>query len=367
MSNSILSSVGIKEFKCFEALTIELGQLTILSGINGGGKSTVLQSILLFSQALRRVDANREFSIWPLNGKLIRLGTCGDIVRPNDNNIQFEYKFGEQSEPIRFEFNAERGETYLKELKSKSSSEIDVKSVNNVQFISALRGVISDITSIPDDPNYYIDGVGTDGRFAGYWYNKFSGKTIDESRVFSQNEDNSLDIQVNAWLNYISPGTRVNVDRYENTSIFVLQFQLSEQGEWCNSANVGFGISYVFPIIIALLSAKKGDLIVIDSPEAHLHPQAQSRVGKMITKFAEAGVQVILETHSDHILNGVRLAVKQGVLNPRNLGLLFFSGVTESGHGVISTEIDKNGNIEYWPPGFFDQIDSDIVELLSDD
>ena len=376
MNNPILCSVGMKGFKCFDALTVDLGLLTVLSGYNGAGKSTVLQSILLYSQALRKINSTGEdsiipegrISIWPLNGDLVRLGTCGEITRPSSNIIQFKYKFkiNEQFYTSNFEFIAEQGERNLKERDFQEIS-TNPQSIAEAQFISAVRGTIADVTPIPDDPNYYIEGVGTDGKYTGYWFDKFSGEIVDKSLTFDQSEGQTLDTQVNAWLNYLFPGTSAIVNKFEKASVIAPQFQLSEFGEWRSPANIGFGISYVFPIIVALLSAKKGDLIIIDSPEAHLHPQAQSRVGKMIAKFAEAGVQVILETHSDHILNGVRLAVKQGDLNAQNLSLLFFSGVSESGHGVISTEIDKNGNIEHWPPGFFDQMDSDIVELLSNE
>ena len=380
MTNTLINSLKMEGFKCFEALNLELGQLTVLSGYNGAGKSTALQSILLFSQALRKngsaevnsIPAQKiavDYSIWPLNGDLVRLGTCGDVMSTMGNNIIFEYNFLDHSKSTSFELVAERGERNLKCLLVADSltSEQIKKIASQIQFISAERGGLNDIYPIPDDPVYSNVGVGTDGRFASYWFDNFSDSEIEQERSISEIQSNTFRDQVNAWLDFVSPGTSVNVKKFENASVLALQFQLSELGEWRSPANVGFGISYVFPLIVALLSASKGDCIIIDSPEAHLHPRAQSKVGIMISKLAHAGVQVILETHSDHILNGVRIAVKKGYLNPVDLSLLFFSGVSENESGVVSTEIDKNGNIEYWPPGFFDQMDSDIVELLSDD
>ena len=152
--------------------------------------------------------------------------------------------------------------------------------------------------------------------------------------------------QFGAWLDYISPGTSVSVQNISDSSFLALKYRDSETGELINPANVGYGITYVFPIIVSLLSAKKGDLLIIDSPEAHLHPRAQSRVGEMIAKFASSGIQIIVETHSDHVLSGIRIAVKDAEIKPDDVSLLFFSGCTADGNGVNHTPIDKLGQIK---------------------
>ncbi|WP_180834594.1 AAA family ATPase, partial [Vibrio parahaemolyticus] len=66
----------------------------------------------------------------------------------------------------------------------------------------------------------------------------------------------------------------------------------------------------VLPIVLALLVTKPGGLVIIENPEAHLHPKGQSYLGRLIQRTAEAGVQVIIETHSDHLLNGIRVAAR---------------------------------------------------------
>ena len=82
-----------------------------------------------------------------------------------------------------------------------------------------------------------------------------------------------------------------------------------------------------------------------------------------LSKLRLLGVQVLIETHSDHILNGVRRAVKNGVLPPGEVLLHFFRPRDESGEGerpqVESPAIDAAGNVDAWPEGFFDQFDKD--------
>jgi predicted ATPase len=101
----------------------------------------------------------------------------------------------------------------------------------------------------------------------------------------------------------------------------------------------------------------------VDSPEAHLHPSAQSEMGRILAHFAGAGVQIIVETHSDHLLNGTRLAIKEGRLPNSSLQVHFFTRATPSGHGVISPPVDPEGRIYEWPAGFFDQSEKDLSLL----
>lgn len=132
------------------------------------------------------------------------------------------------------------------------------------------------------------------------------------------------------------------------------------------SINVGFGITYVLPLIIALVSAKKGDIIMIENPEAHIHPAGQRVLGELIARAGRGGVQAIIETHSDHILNGVRLAVKNRVLSKEETVLSFFYKDFKDGyrHKCIRPEILQDGRLDRWPEGFFDEWDKALYELV---
>src|SRR5262249_15841889 len=140
--------------------------------------------------------------------------------------------------------------------------------------------------------------------------------------------------QLDAWIGALFSGAQANVQSFPTISMFSLQFRLSEIGAWRRPANIGYGLTYAFPILVALLAASKGQIVVVDSPEAHLHPSAQSSMGRILAHFAKAGVQIIVETHSDHLLNGVRLAIKEGQLSNSSLRIHFFAGPSPGGHGV---------------------------------
>jgi predicted ATPase len=133
------------------------------------------------------------------------------------------------------------------------------------------------------------------------------------------------------------------------------------------ATSVGFGITYVLPVLVAVLSSSPGDIVLVENPEAHLHPKGQVRLGELLARAGAAGIQVIVETHSDHILNGVRLAVHGGI-KPESVGIYYFSRTAEAGRVrsiVESPVIDRDGRLDQWPDGFFDEWDKSLERLLA--
>lgn len=130
------------------------------------------------------------------------------------------------------------------------------------------------------------------------------------------------------------------------------------------SKNIGFGISYSLSIIVALLSAQPGAIILIENPEAHLHPKGQSKLTELICLAAKSGIQIIVETHSDHVLNGVRKAINSGKIKKEEASVYFFE--TDDQNTSVTNEIifSDKGRIVNYKKGFFDQFDNDLDELI---
>ena len=131
-------------------------------------------------------------------------------------------------------------------------------------------------------------------------------------------------------------------------------------------SNVGFGYSYALPIIVSGLIAKPGEILIVENPEAHLHPYAQAQMAKFLARVSASGVQVFIESHSETILNGLRIAVLDGVVTADDLNILYFS--KSKGKDVevenIPVQNDEYASIEHWPEGFFDQNDKDLQRLF---
>jgi predicted ATPase len=155
------------------------------------------------------------------------------------------------------------------------------------------------------------------------------------------------------------PGCGLDVQQVPQANSVTLGLRTSPDTDFHRPVHVGFGLTQVLPIVIAALSAAKGDLLLVENPEVHLHPAGQSLMGQFLAAVAHAGVQVIVETHSDHVLNGVRRAVKTAVLPSEHVAIHYFRARPAGENQVESPQINVNGEIDSWPEGFFDQFDRD--------
>jgi len=120
-------------------------------------------------------------------------------------------------------------------------------------------------------------------------------------------KSDSLLHQTIGWLNDISPGVRLVIEDIKSADLLKLGVQFETPDGFTNEfspLNVGFGILYVLPVIVNLLRARPGDLVLLENPESHLHPQGQSAIGRLLAASAANGVQIFCESHSDHIING---------------------------------------------------------------
>jgi predicted ATPase len=132
------------------------------------------------------------------------------------------------------------------------------------------------------------------------------------------------------------------------------------------ATNIGFGISYSLPIIVTGLVAKKDSLFIVENPEAHLHPKGQSNIGYFLGKVAEAGVKIIIETHSEHVVNGLRRAIlESSSLKATDANIYFFNGFDSNQDPKIELiGIDDDGSLSKFPKDFFDQVNQDLSEII---
>jgi predicted ATPase len=235
-------------------------------------------------------------------------------------------------------------------------------SVENLVFLSASRQVETEVFPIPLDSPGRTRDVGVLGQYASWWLYTGGDSPVDSSRRNRiSGQAATFRQQINSWCNELFPGAEVNSLPILRTTLMQLQLRSGPTAEWTNPANIGYGISYAFPILVAGLCSNENQPLIIDSPEAHLHPKGQSAIGRFLAQMASAGSQILIETHSDHLLNGVRLALREGIVKPEDVAIYFFS--PEAASHVTKLSVDKNGSLSHWPEGFFDQSERDLAIL----
>lgn len=371
----MLTRVDLEHFKCFELLRLPISQLTLLSGANATGKSSVMQALVLLHQTIRDHEWSRKLM---LNGDEISLGTVTDVIDKITGRHTFGIGLVDDEMPIHWDFEGldrrdmsaavklvriggkEYGDDYhLRHLfpvdDVRKFPELATRLLR-LSYLTAERVGPRDVYPL-DDPSS-VQVVGPRGEKAASLLHWGREEKVLEALALPESPPTLLR-QVEARMQQFFPACSIEVQQVPQANAVTLGIRTSAATDYHRPVHVGFGLTQALPIFVASLSSRPGDLLLIENPEVHLHPAGQVKMGFFLATVAAAGVQVFLETHSDHILNGVRRAVKSKAMAHEAVALHYFKERQDDEAQVVSPLIDKNGNIDTWPKGFFDQFDQD--------
>jgi predicted ATPase len=367
----MLKTLNIENFKCFLNQDINFGKITVLAGANGVGKSTVVQSLLLLRRTFEELTKKQEILINDKQHSFLELNNTKEIL----NSFA-------KTETISFIATDEHNKYY----------EIVFSLLNNLilqrnPFPANNIDAENEADKLPFDkdfPFYYLNAerlgprnilevkesdflsVGFQGELTGYAIHKAENEIkISENKRFEQTTEAILSKQMEFWMQYLIPEVEIQVKHYDeiNQVRIGIRKQGSETG-FLHPNNIGFGISYVLPIVVAGLLAEKDSMLIVENPEAHLHPSGQSRIGQFLAKMAGAGVQVVVETHSEHVVNGIRLASLKEWISYQDVIINFFSQEKKGEVKVDKIELNQLSDLTKWPIGFFDQAQKDVLEIM---
>lgn len=378
-----------KNFKCFHDISINLNRLTVFAGANGNGKSTAIQALLFLRRTIEHCARweNGRYNLDSLNGLNVELNDvyCLSLgnsayVLPIDFEVP-EITIGIVEGDSQFEvhYSTNTGnELWLTPIEPLVNNlEYNPLNFQEFYYLNAERigPRLSQSIKFYDYPNVGFKGEHTAQLISNLNYSF----KVEEERVNRELlKGNRLEHHINAWLDLIIRGVSI-IPYYDKTHTARIEVQnIYSKGNPIVPTNTGFGISYALPIIVSGLIAQRDRFLIVENPEAHLHPSAQSKMGYFLGVIANAGVRVIVETHSDHIINGIQLAVaKQKIVNT-DVTINFFNNIikpeaeldvekmprTKQQPTVIPIKITAKGELTEWPSGFFDQSQIDFAELF---
>lgn len=367
----MLTAIRLSNFKCFQDTHLRLAPLTVLSGVNGMGKSSVLQALLILRQSTVSDSIRAEGAL--LNGPLVSLGNADDVLYDHAgdvDDIEFELHDGKADRHI-FQFAYDKAVTILPNKSSFQEAPSSLHCLSGADFYYLKAERLGPRTSFPytDHEMARYNPIGNAGEYAAHLLAIRERSPVALKELCHDKEPLAeVRAQVEAWLSEVGQPLRIHLTEFPRMDLVEMRFSFVSNGLPSlnyRPTNVGFGITYSLPIFVASMIAKPGSMILLENPEAHLHPKGQVAVGKFLSKVAGAGIQVIIETHSDHVLNGIRIGVKSGLAKPEEVALHFFdrkAGASET--TVASPMIDADGRIDVWPDGFFDEWEKGLAELL---
>ena len=342
----------IKGFKCFDEKSFDLSKITLLTGVNSGGKSSFIQALLLLSQTITSSNLS------PLNGHLVSVGNFVEARNFIINSKEFLLKVTKENQNISCSFK-EADNRCVSEVIEDSDSISQILDYNNknIHYLSADRIGVKDIYDKNLDQ---ADKYGVFGEYVFDFFEKNKSTPLDANLV-KDNSSVTLENQLNYWLKYIL-STEISTEDIIGTDRVKVQY--SHQGSRkLRPSNIGSGVSYIISVLIICLSSKKNDLVILENPEIHLHPKAQSKLTDFFVFIANFGVQLIIESHSDHIFNGLRKNIYKKNISQESVVIHFFELKNELSN-PIKININEFGQIENHQDGLFDQFDDDLNELL---
>jgi len=369
----MIEEIRLKNFKCFSDLSLECKGLTVLTGANGVGKTSVFHALLLARQISLHPD-QRYVRLNGIDG--LELGGAGDIVHHgSDSQLATVEMRDAQGVDRCWSFGSADGEdSYAHNAAVRVIPDIPPSALADAApqfcYLCAERLGPRDTLGCSAAPLDSLD-VGPHGEFAAQVLCSCRRSPVSDGRLvdsFAECQPPHLLQQTEGWMAKIVRPIQIHAEWLPETSITRLRFKSPHPtASWIRAPNAGFGISYALPIVVGGLRASKGGLFLVENPEAHLHPAGQSMMGRFLARVAADGVQVFLETHSDHVLNGIRVAVAKGEATPPadQTIIHFFPPEGSDCQMPRSMTVSQAGRLSAWPSGFFDQEQIDLGILAS--
>lgn len=404
----MISMVRLKNFKTWEDTgEIKLSPVTLLLGTNSSGKSSILQSLLLLKQTVRSTDRMIHLNMGGDDQHdIFNFGTFQDVLYKDAAERQFElyFDFSVDSREIRdIKFHS----VYRQDSKGGVvQDQLELRTGDKkFRFIRRERGAYSFVLNdekMPFDKGRYWAPERSTGFSAealscagvsssmlqdislaiqkemaalvylgpirrkperDYQWNKtnpsemgFDGqKAVDIllASASSRNNKNSSDIleSVSKWLNLMGVAEHIKLKQVGRSSRY--EVVIVQDGLESNLRDVGIGVSQILPVLILAYFVPKGSTILLEEPEIHLHPLAQSVLAEFFVEVSQARkIQFLVETHSEHLFRRMQTLIARQTLS-RDQCSLYFVEREKNKASLRELDVDEYGRLKNWPESFF--------------
>lgn len=318
----MITSLTIDGFKSIKHQDIPLDGLNVLLGLNSCGKSSVMQAIRI----LGRYDNEEKDVFLTGHGPLSELKNEASSKIDLIANLQIN-----------------------REIKTINLNEGSQHLFPKIIYISASREGAQ--VSIPLDESHNLGSLGENVLQCIEFYHNESMLQMPLSLADSEDEITSFLPLVQFWLKAISPNVKFD---YQLVPIMDTSYSTFNGHR---ATNVGFGLSYTLPVIVAILIGviEKNSIVLLENPEAHVHPKGQTKLADLICRAVDAGAQIVVETHSDHLFDGIRIYAKQHKEFSQKVRPFWFRLDEQNITQVTPLTLYGDGSLDQWPEDMFDQ------------
>lgn len=344
----------IHNYKSFKEGFFKLNRFNLFSGANSAGKSSAIQALLNAADNIKESKKPHRFI-----ARHTPSVTFNEVRNFITNAKEFDVTLSTEKQQFRLNFTP--CDDALINIEVMQSNEVDSDLYDllhdNLFYLPATRtGRLSDSTINPN-PDQNILGL-NDEYIVDYYYNNRSN--VLSTELIKDTSLKTLEGQVNFWLNKLT-GYKLVVEM--DGSQYKVKFE-TKNGKQLYPYHVGTGISFITGVIIVSLAMPANSIIIIENPEIHLHPAAQADLTDFLAMIALSGRQVLLESHSDHVFNGIRRLLHKHTLQVDDVSVYNFVRDQDGlSYGTFVT-LSQEGGIVNYVPDMFEQFDKDLDEIL---
>ncbi|OJW78405.1 DUF3696 domain-containing protein [Spirosoma sp. 48-14] len=428
----LINSLGLKNFKCFEELDVKFAPITLLTGANSSGKSSLINAILAvlqteqfpyflspngqyanlgsYHEMAKRNSKEEVFEInisfnktYEINIKSVWMAANNDLpfivsLYFKDTWLELSYRLEDEVHRVDFKLKFNRFFHETPEEIQKRLSETDgivnftlehhdtsSVEVSNLLFKYDLHPVdviykVEKITG--NDISEYFRDLKYNGKFD---FNYIGSFRLPPSRTYYRQSkpDFKLEVSGEGYVDQIIDWEESESDEYQSlisitsqlglfqdvksakfkSGRFELNVKTHKKSKHVALNDVGFGISQFLPIIVADLQLSNESCLAVSQPEIHLHPKVQAQFGNyLVNQIKHTQKQYIIETHSEYLINRIRLLLVTGELKPEDVCVLYFEndGIKSTVHPI---EFTTKGAVKGAPQGFFDTYEMDVMDI----
>ena len=404
----MITELRAQNFKSWQDTgTLQFAPLTGLFGANSSGKTSILQVLLMLKQTVERPSDWNEPLYFGNEESLVNLGNFGTVIHKHKQDLSLDISVSWKSSTaadinkyIRF---------YNLNVETLSPSQGDRDRSEEISFSTNIaRGVVNNSYYATDLYRFDVQqpdlfrcyGVRTarnqimeiSSRFEGDFENLFSqilylgplrehprprytwdgdhpkgigqdGKKAISALLSGRIRHLSIDGQILNWLQRLELIDSYDLHPFSDTGRdYEFLVKKYKDGPEVRITDVGFGVSQVLPVLILCHYAPEGSILILEQPEAHLHPKVQSELADVLIDVVKnRNVQIILESHSAHLLHRLQRRIAEEDISADQTAF-YFCQINDGTSEIERLKVDEYGNIRNWPQNFFGDDLGDLVE-----
>ena len=404
----MITELRAQNFKSWQDTgTLQFAPLTGLFGANSSGKTSILQVLLMLKQTVERPSDWNEPLYFGDDESLVNLGNFGTVIHKHKQDLSLNISVSWKSSTvadinkyIRF---------YNLNVETLSPSQSDRDRSEEISFSTNIaRGVVNNSYYVTDLYRFDVQqpdlfrcyGFRTarnqimeiSSRFEGDFENLFSqilylgplrehprprytwdgdhpkgigqeGEKAISALLSGRIRHLSIDEQIVSWLQRLELIHSYNLHPASDTGKdYEFLVKKYKDGPEVRLTDIGFGVSQVLPVLILCYYAPEGSILILEQPEAHLHPKVQSELADVLIDVVKnRNVQIILESHSAHLLHRLQRRIAEEQISADDTAF-YFCQINEGTSEIERLKVDEYGNIRNWPQNFFGDDMGDLVE-----